>query len=79
MFPIPFSTEPIIVYHKCTDYCQIPDHWSEQAKSPTLHYAHTSYGSQITSGISNLESLYPKYNVTIRVGSSAGCHPASLI
>jgi len=46
----------IIIDHRCTDLSQIPQHWLEQAKSLTLHYAHTSHGSQVTSGILILES-----------------------
>ena len=55
MFPVAFA-DGIIIDHRCTDLSQIPDHWLEQSKSPTLHYAHTSHGSQVTSGILNLES-----------------------
>ncbi|MCD6487528.1 MAG: hypothetical protein J7K35_09435 [Syntrophobacterales bacterium] len=67
-----FADEPVIIDHTCTDLSQIPDNWLEQAKTLTLHYAHTSHGSQITSGISNLESQHPEYSVAIRVGSSEG-------
>ena len=75
MVPVVFA-DGIIIDHTCTDLSQIPDSWLEQAKSLTLHYAHTSHGSQVTSGISNLESLYSKYSVAIRVSSSAGLPPA---
>ncbi|MCP3891423.1 MAG: hypothetical protein GY702_21545, partial [Desulfobulbaceae bacterium] len=69
--PVAFA-DGIIIDHTCTDLNRIPDYWLEQAKNLTLHYAHTSHGSQIISGISNLETLYPKYSVAIRESSAAG-------
>jgi hypothetical protein len=64
--------ETIIVDHRCTDLSKIPPYWLEEAKTLTLHYAHTSHGNQITSGIVNLESLDEKYSVAIRSSSTAG-------
>ena len=61
MVPVAFA-DGIIIDHTCTDLSQIPEYWLEQAKSLTLHYAHTSHGSQITSGISNIESQNSIYN-----------------
>ena len=66
---------PIIIDHTCTDISQIPSYWLEQAKSLTLHYAHTSHGSQINSGILNLESQDSKYSVAIRTSETAGLPP----
>jgi len=71
MVPVAFA-DGIIIDHTCTDLSQIPDVWLEQAKSLTLHYAHTSHGSQILSGILNLESQDPIYSVAIRNSTSAG-------
>lgn len=65
-------SSPLIVDHTCTDLSQVPDEWIERAKRLTLHYAHTSHGSQVTSGISNLESLDAFYAVAIRTSSSEG-------
>jgi len=45
------TQQPIIVDHTCTDLSKIPDYWLEKAKELALHYAHTSHGSQINSGI----------------------------
>jgi len=74
MVPVAFA-DGIILDHTCTDLSQIPVHWLEQAKNLTLHYAHTSHGSQVTSGILNLESQDPNCNVAIRTSSSAGLPP----
>jgi hypothetical protein len=50
MVPVAFAAGPIIIDHTCTDLSQIPDVWLEKAKNLTLHYAHTSHGSQVTTG-----------------------------
>ena len=45
----------IIIDHNCTNVSQIPDFWIEQVKTVIkLHYAHTSHGGQLTSGIERL-------------------------
>ena len=76
MVPVALADEPIIVDHTCTDLSQIPDYWLEQAKNLTLHYAHTSHGSQINSGILNLESQDSTYSAVIRTSTSAGLPPS---
>lgn len=45
----------MIVNHNCTDISQVPEAWITTAKSD-LHiaYAHTSHGSQITTGMTGL-------------------------
>jgi hypothetical protein len=60
------SGQAIIIDHTCTDLSKIPGHWIEEAKKLTLHYGHTSHGSQIISGIQRLEEADPKYNVAVR-------------
>ena len=70
-----FGASPIIIDHTCTDISQIPTYWLEQAKQLTIHYAHTSHGSQINSGILNLESQNPAYSVAIRTSTTAGLPP----
>ncbi|MBC8252469.1 MAG: hypothetical protein H8E35_00380 [Ardenticatenia bacterium] len=65
--------EAIIIDHTCTDLSQIPDYWLQEARKLTLHYAHTSHGSQIMSGIQKLEGVDPnKYNIRI---TYAGANP----
>jgi hypothetical protein len=49
---------------------KIPDLWLKRARDLTLHYAHTSHGSQIISGIENLESLHPEFAVSVRESTS---------
>jgi uncharacterized repeat protein (TIGR01451 family) len=56
---------PIIIDHTTTDITKIPDYWIEQAKKVAIHYAHTSHGSQVLSGLSWLEGQNSKYNVAI--------------
>jgi len=62
----------IIIDHTCTDLSKIPDLWLEEAKKLTLHYGHTSHGSQIISGIRRLEEVDPRYNVAIQDWDPAG-------
>ena len=69
------QNKAIIIDHTCTDLSKIPAYWLEQAKALTVHYAHTSHGSQINSGILNLESQNPKYSVAIRTSTTAGLPP----
>ena len=69
------SAEPIIIDHTCTDISQIPEYWLQQAKDLTIHYAHTSHGSQINSGILNLETQNSYYSVAIRTSTTAGLPP----
>ena len=56
---------PIIIDHTTTDITLIPDYWLEQAKKVAIHYAHTSHGSQVLSGLNWLEGQEAKYNVAI--------------
>jgi hypothetical protein len=50
-------TSPLIIDHTCTDLSQIPANWIEQAKSQIKwHYAHTSHGGQLTSGLQIVEA-----------------------
>jgi len=52
-----FAQTPIIIDHECTDLSAVPISWINDAKTDfRLWYGHTSHGSQITTGISNLES-----------------------
>ncbi|HLP58851.1 MAG TPA: hypothetical protein VK186_08480, partial [Candidatus Deferrimicrobium sp.] len=63
---VPFSvamfSQAIIIDHNCTDITKIPDSWLSQVKnSLTVHYAHTSHGSQITTGLERLANANSKY------------------
>jgi len=59
------ADQPIIIDHTCTDLSKIPPYWLEEAKKLTFHYAHTSHGGQVLSGLVNLEAVDSKYNVAI--------------
>ncbi len=51
------SSEYILIDHTCIDLGQIPSEWVDAAKDDLkIHYAHTSHGSQITTGLSRIES-----------------------
>jgi len=65
----------MIIDHTCTDIDQIPARWLDKARQLTLHYAHTSHGSQIPSGLRNLESLNAAWGVAIRESATAGLPP----
>jgi uncharacterized repeat protein (TIGR01451 family) len=66
------ATGPIVIDHTCTDISKIPDYWLEEAKKLTFHYAHTSHGSQINSGILKLEQIEPKYSIAIQTSGNVG-------
>ena len=55
----------IVVDHRHTDVSQIPDYWIGQVRQFVVHYAHTSHGSQILTGLEWLEGRNSKYNVDI--------------
>jgi len=58
----------IVVDHRHTDVHLIPDYWIGEAKKYVVHYAHTSHGSQILTGLEWLEARDSKYNVAIETG-----------
>ena len=76
--PIPPPTGvAIVIDHTCTDLAQIPDYWLQEARKLTLHYAHTSHGSQIISGLERLAQVDPTYSVDIVVGPLPSYAPGS--
>jgi hypothetical protein len=60
----------IVVDHRHTDVYEIPHFWIEQARRFTVHYAHTSHGSQVLSGLQWLETQDPDFNVDIQVSGT---------
>ena len=66
------AQQAIIIDHKCTHAGAIPQYWLDQAKLLTFHYAHTSHGSQIPSGLAILESQHSQFSYAIRESSSEG-------
>lgn len=72
----PVWADAIIADHTAfQSFDRIPPYWLQKAKELTLHYAHTSHGSQIISGIRLLESFDPTYSVTIRESGTEGLPP----
>ena len=66
--PVP-PQQWIVVDHRHTDIHQIPPAWIEQARKYLVHYAHTSHGSQVLTGLEWLKSRDAiAYNVDIHVG-----------
>jgi len=58
-WPIQSFPQGIIINHNSTILQQIPETWINQAKTQfRVWYGHTSHGSQITSGIENIQSHF---------------------
>jgi len=76
----------IIIDHTCTDLSKIPPGYIEQVKNTAkMFYAHTSHGSQLTTGLEAIELFDSFYSVALDTGqlpdeSGAFCilHPAYL-
>lgn len=50
-------TSAIIVDHNCTDVSKIPGQWLEEVKAKfPVHYAHTSHGGQIVTGLQRMST-----------------------
>ncbi len=49
--PVVNNSKTIVVDHTTTDINKIPANWLAEARKLTIHYAHTSHGSQIISGL----------------------------
>lgn len=64
------SNLPIIVDHRNTDIMDIPDQWINEAKKFVVHYAHTSHGSQVLSGLNWLEKQDIRFNVNIQASGT---------
>ena len=62
---VPF-TGSYVIDHLNADLEAIHDSYIDEAQDIIkLHYAHTSYGSQLTTGLTRLEAADPAYNVEI--------------
>ncbi len=56
----------LVADHTCLDIDAIPDEWIEAAQRELrIHYAHTSHGGQITSGLMMLAERDPRLAVSI--------------
>ena len=66
------SGECLVIDHRHTNASMIPVYWIERAKELTVHYAHTSHGSQIISGLNALGESDQQYRVAVREADTAG-------
>ena len=69
------GTEPRIVDHRAVQkFDEIPDYWLERAKELTVHYAHTSHGSQVVCGLNWLETYIDpvKYKLKAKLTYGSG-------
>lgn len=58
-------SQGIIIDHTCTDLPQIPlDRIDSAQANQKWHYAHTSHGSQLITGLNRIENDDPTYDVT---------------
>ncbi len=55
----------IVVNHLHTNVLSIPDEWIDAARQFVIHYAHTSHGSQVLSGLEWLAAQDTKYAIDI--------------
>jgi hypothetical protein len=55
-----------VIDHKCSNLGKIPPQWLEQARKLTVHYAHTSHGSQIITGLQALARSDPRFPFAVR-------------
>lgn len=64
----PASGALVADHNAVRDFDKIPAYWLEQARKLTLHYAHTSHGSQIVTGLQYLEDYVDgaKYSSAVR-------------
>ncbi|MHA2426253.1 MAG: hypothetical protein ACXAEF_15800 [Candidatus Thorarchaeota archaeon] len=60
----------LIIDHTCIDLDTIPDNWIDTAQADMrIHYAHTSHGGQITTGLDRIESSDSKYDYARESGT----------
>lgn len=63
------QSSPLIIDHTCEDLSQIPPGWIDSVQAGwRLHYAHTSHGGQLVTGLSRIEVSDPTYDYSM--GSS---------
>ncbi|MCK4613682.1 MAG: right-handed parallel beta-helix repeat-containing protein [Thermoplasmata archaeon] len=56
-------TGPIIIDHTCTNLTLVPDEWIDGAQDDVkVHYAHTSHGGQLTTGLQRIEDSDSSYS-----------------
>lgn len=64
--PDPQPGEGLVIDHLCTDLSVIPAGWIDSVQAGLrMHYAHTSHGGQLTTGLELLEEDNPSLDVEI--------------
>jgi len=71
------ASQAVIIDHRHTNVNQIPAYWINEAKKITIHYAHTSHGSQIISGLSRLNSMNSYYGFAVNTSASTPALPTT--
>lgn len=62
--PDPQPGGGFVVDHLCTDISEIPGAWVDSAQAGLfVHYAHTSHGSQLVTGLELIEEEQPAFDV----------------
>lgn len=57
-------SEPLMIDHNCCDLDIVPTAWVDSVQANLrLHYAHTSHGGQLTTGLDRIETAEPEYSV----------------
>jgi hypothetical protein len=64
--PPPEPGGTLVVDYRMSDISRIPDEWIARARQVTVHYAHTSHGSQIVTGLEWLAAQDPRYAAAVR-------------
>jgi len=77
------AQQALVIDHANTRIDLIPSAWLDQARSLAFHYAHTSHGSQIVSGLEYLASQDPRYAISLDFAGStppgsSPCTPSTL-
>ena len=58
-------TEGLIIDHTCLNLSEIPENWIDKAQDEIkLHYAHTSHGGQLTTGLQRLQNINTNYSIS---------------
>jgi hypothetical protein len=72
----PAFAAPIIIDHQTIDLKRIPAPWLAKAAKLTVHFAHTSHGSQIITGLKGLSCADPRLRFAVREEAKTAVLPA---
>ena len=63
-------SEPLIIDHTCTTLAEIPSEYIAAAQTGLrLHYAHTSHGGQLVTGLQRVQATEPTYKLARQSGA----------